>query len=134
MVQARNLAVPGHTVHDALVRRPSLPIDGAGSQVQILTDLVLGLPGLLGGAAKSQVEWAEALAPSTILLWLGSNDVLGAIIPRRRLSSLRRRPLLTPILRKSSLGSSSTGAQLVVANVTDVTRVPFLRPPSKWRC
>ena len=71
-VQPMNLAVPGHRVHDALVTRPTLPIDS-------LTDLVLGLPGLLGGVSRSQVEWAESLAPSTVFVWLGSNDVLGSV-------------------------------------------------------
>src|SRR5258706_4367406 len=47
-VQAMNLAVPGQSVQDALTRRPEFPIDS-------LTDLVLGLPGLLGGASRSQV-------------------------------------------------------------------------------
>ncbi len=130
MVQAMNLAVPGHTVHDALVRRPSLPIDGVGSQVEILTDLVLGLPGLLGGVAKSQVEWAEALAPSTILLWLGSNDVLGAVFAATPL------PLTPPAAFDADFTEvitrlGLTGAPLVVANVTDVTRVPFLTPADR---
>src|SRR5204863_3278989 len=56
--QTRNLAVPAHNVNDALTKRPDFPIDS-------LTDLILGLPGLLGGVSRSQVEWAETLAPST---------------------------------------------------------------------
>ena len=56
-VQAANLAVPGHNVQDALTTRPDLLFDD-------LTDLVLGLPGLFSGISRSQVEWAEALAPS----------------------------------------------------------------------
>ena len=120
MVQAMNLAVPGHTVHDALVTRPSLPVDS-------LTDLVLGLPGLLGGVAKSQVEWAEALAPSTILVWLGSNDVLAAVFAATPLA-------LTPPAAFAADYSAvisrlaATGAPLVVANISDVTRVPYLTP------
>jgi len=119
MVQAMNLAVPGHTVHDALMTRPSLPIDS-------LTDLVLGLPGLLAGVSRSQVEWAEALAPSTVLLWLGANDVLGSIFAAT--------PLLTPPAAFEADYSAviarlaSTGAALVVGNVPDVTRVPYLTP------
>jgi phospholipase/lecithinase/hemolysin len=118
-VQAMNLAVPGHTVRDALVTRPSLPIDS-------LTDLVLGLPGLLAGVSRSQVEWAEALAPSTVLLWLGANDALGSVFAAT--------PLLTPPTAFEADYSAvisrlaSTGAALVVGNVPDVTRVPYLTP------
>ena len=118
-VQAMNLAVPGHTVHDALVTGPSLPIDS-------LTDLVLGLPGLLAGVSRSQVEWAEALVPSTVLLWLGANDVLGSVFAAT--------PLMTPPAAFAADYSAvitrlaSTGAALVVGNVPDVTRVPYLTP------
>jgi lysophospholipase L1-like esterase len=121
-VQAMNLAVPGHTVHDALVTRPSFPIDS-------LTDLVLGLPGLLAGVSRSQVEWAEALAPSTVLLSLGANDALGSI--------LAATPVLTPpAVFEADYAAvisrlASTGAALVVANVPDVTRVPYLTPAQR---
>src|SRR6266545_2943999 len=57
----------------ALEMRPDFPIDS-------MTDLVLGLPGLLGGVLRSQVEWAEALAPTTIIVWIGNNDALNAAI------------------------------------------------------
>ena len=118
-VQAMNLAVPGHTVNDALITRPSLPIDS-------LTDLVLGLPGLLAGVSRSQVEWAEALAPSTVLLWLGANDVLSSVFAAT--------PLVTPPAAFEAdyaaviTRLASTGATLVVGNVPDVTRVPYLTP------
>jgi lysophospholipase L1-like esterase len=118
-VQAMNLAVPGHTVNDALITRPSLPIDS-------LTDLVLGLPGLLAGVSRSQVEWAEVLAPSTVLLWLGANDVLSSVFAAT--------PLVTPPAAFEAdyaaviTRLASTGAALVVGNVPDVTRVPYLTP------
>jgi lysophospholipase L1-like esterase len=118
-VQAMNLAVPGHTVNDALITRPSLPIDS-------LTDLVLGLPGLLAGVSRSQVEWAEALAPSTVLLWLGANDVLSSVFAAT--------PLVTPPAAFEAdyaaviTRLACTGAALVVGNVPDVTRVPYLTP------
>jgi lysophospholipase L1-like esterase len=118
-VQAMNLAVPGHTVNDALITRPSLPIDS-------LTDLVLGLPGLLAGVSRSQVEWAEVLAPSTVLLWLGANDVLSSVFAAT--------PLVTPPAAFEAdyaaviTRLASTGAALVVGTVPDVTRVPYLTP------
>jgi len=120
LLQARNLAVPGQTVQDALNKRPSFPI-------RSLTDLELGLPGLLGGISRSQVEWAEALAPTTIVLWIGNNDALGA--------ALAADPaFLTPVPAfEAAYGEvidrlSATGATLVVANIPDVTAVPFLTP------
>jgi phospholipase/lecithinase/hemolysin len=121
-LQPMNLAVPGHTLSDALGRRPDFPISD-------LTDLILGLPGLFGGAARSQVEWAEALAPSTILVWIGNMDALLAAI-------YADTTLLTPVAAFESAYTtlmtrlSATGARLVVANIPDVTVAPFLTSPA----
>jgi len=73
LLQPMNLAVPGHSVREALEERPDVPFDS-------LTDLILGLPGLLHGVSRSQVEWAEALQPTTIIVWIGANDTLGAAL------------------------------------------------------
>ena len=118
--QTMNLAVPGHNVGDALTKRPDAPIDS-------LTDLILGLPGLFGGIARSQVEWAETLAPATMLVWIGNMDALTAAI-------VADSAFLTPVAEFEASYSelmtrlAVTGATLVVANIPDVTVIPFLTP------
>lgn len=124
--QVANLAVPGHTVEDSLTTRPDFPIDD-------LTDLVLGLPGLLVGISRSQVEWAEdstpfiAGPPTTILVWLGPNDTLVA-------ATEADASLLTPgdafkdAYEEMMDRLAATGAGIVVANVPDATVIPFLTP------
>jgi len=117
-VQPWNLAVPGARVADALAARPDLAFDD-------LTDLVLGLPGLFGGFSLSQVEWAEVLQPSTILVWIGNMDALGAAIEGNA-------SLLTPLTEFEAAYAellarlAATGATLVVGNVPDVTAIAFL--------
>ncbi len=117
-VQAFNLAVPGARVEDALTTRPDFAFDD-------LTDLVLGLPGLLGGVSLSQVEWAEVLFPTTIIVWLGPNDVLGGALDADP-------SLITPQADFEAAYDeaidrlAATGADLVIANIPDVTVVPFL--------
>ncbi|HEV2199894.1 MAG TPA: hypothetical protein VGR73_08730 [Bryobacteraceae bacterium] len=119
-LQAFDLAVPGANVHDALFTAPSFPIDD-------LSDVVLGLPGLLAfpPVSLTQVQWARALHPTTIVVWMGNNDALGAVLAANP-------ALLTPVASfQSDYGSlmdqlSATGATLVVANIPDVTVVPFL--------
>ena len=119
-VVAFDLAVPGATVQDALTRRPDVPIDS-------MTDLILGLPGLFAGVSRSQIEWAEALAPTTIIAWLGNNDTLGAAVA----GDATR---LTPVADfERAYGEAldrlhATGASLVVGNIPDVTVIPFLTP------
>lgn len=117
-IQTLNLAVPGHDVQDALTTRPDFLFDD-------LTDLILGLPGLFGGISKSQVEWAEALQPTTVIIWLGNNDVLGA-------ATEGDASLVTPTDDfKAAYAEvinrmAATGATLVVGNIPDVTVIPFL--------
>jgi lysophospholipase L1-like esterase len=122
-LQPMNLAVPGQDVQDALTWRPNFPIDD-------LTDLELGFPGLFAGISRSQVEWAENLAPTTIIVWLGSNDALKVIFTGDTSP-------LTPVAQfQESYAEvmnrlAATGATLVTANVPDVTVVPFLTSAEK---
>jgi GDSL-like Lipase/Acylhydrolase len=125
LVQASDLAVPGANLHDVLFTRPPDPNNP-------LTTLVLGLPGLLASPpiARSQVEWAEALSPTTIVAWVGNNDALGAVLTANP-------ALLTPVSQFQSDYAAlmdrlaATGATLIVANILDVTLVPFLTSADK---
>ena len=120
LTQTMDLAVPGHRVIDALEKRPDFPIDS-------MTDLVLGLPGLLGGVSRSQVEWAEALQPTTIIVWIGNNDALNAAIAGDAAA-------LTPVAEFEAAYSNlvkrlaATGATIVVANIPDVAVIPSVVP------
>src|SRR5437762_6524213 len=123
LLQTWNLAVPGHTVEDALTLRPSLPIDSR-------EDLILGLPGLLFGVARSQLEWTEALDPSLIVVWLGPNDALGAALEADA-------NMVTPITEFEAAYTDlmerleAIGVPVVVANIPDVTVIPYLTSAEK---
>lgn len=127
LVQVTDLAVPGATVTDALATRPDCDFADP-TLVELMTDVVLGLPGCLASPAitMSQVEWAEALTPTTIVLWLGNMDALQAVIFGADPS------LVTPVEDFKNAYEqvmdrlAATGATLVVANVPDVTVIPFL--------
>jgi lysophospholipase L1-like esterase len=119
-VQVTDLAVPGAKIADLLNDRPA-------TSGNVLNKLILGLPGLLLGINRSQVEWAEALNPSVVILWAGNNDVLGAALagdPTR----------VTPLAQFSASFNTvaerlaATGARLVFVNIPDVTLVPALTP------
>lgn len=114
--QATDLAVPGHTVHDALFRRPG--------EDDPITSAVLGFPGIYTGTIRSQIEWAEALHPTFVFVWIGNNDVLayatsGGTRPLTPMDDFERdyQELLHRL--------ESTGADLIMANVPDVTSIPF---------
>lgn len=124
-VQAMNLAVPGHRVQDALTVRPDLDFS-----TDVMADLVLGFPGLFLGAARSQVEWAETLAPTAAIVWLGNNDVLGPAVAGNA-------SLVTPVkdfrtaYREVLDRVGRTGADLIVANIPDVTALPYFTSAEK---
>lgn len=121
LIVPQNLAVGGHDVADALLTRPELPLDSA-------IDLILGLPLLLLNPPiqVSQIELAVGLQPTFTLMWLGSNDVLGA-------ATQADPALITPLpefqaLYQQAVGAilTLTGSQIVVANIPDVTTIAFL--------
>jgi phospholipase/lecithinase/hemolysin len=71
------------------------------------------------------VEWAEALSPTTIIAWIGSQDALNAVLSGDPAD-------LTPVAQFATDYSelmdrlAATGASLVVANVPDVRVIPFV--------
>jgi lysophospholipase L1-like esterase len=116
-LQATDLGVPGALLNDALVTKTSFPIDD-------LTDLVLGLPGLFGNVSLTQVGWAQALQPTTLFVWIGNNDILGA-------AAAADPSLATPIgtfqteFKQLLDQLALTHATIVVSNIPDVTAIPF---------
>jgi phospholipase/lecithinase/hemolysin len=76
------------------------------------------------------VEWAEALAPTTVFVWLGNNDAL-------RPATNGDASLLTPLTDFQAAYAevmsrlSATGATLVVANIPDIASIPFLTSAEK---
>jgi lysophospholipase L1-like esterase len=104
-----NLAVPSATVQDALV-----------TQSGGFNDVVLRGPG-------SQVAQAVALAPTFVTLWIGNNDVLGAVVRGSAVDGVT----LTPVASFRSAYEQvvatlrTTGAFMIAANLPDVTAIPF---------
>lgn len=119
--QATDLAVPGHKLHDLINTGPTqLPTTAEG----VITNLVLGYP---AGNTNTQLQEAVALKPSTIFLWIGNNDALVA-------DDAGTADAMTPLTNFSAdyaqLISTlkMTGANLVIANVPDVTLIPYMTP------
>jgi lysophospholipase L1-like esterase len=85
---------------------------------------------LLSGISRSQVEWAENLAPTTIFIWLGNNDALNVVFSGNPAT-------LTPIAAFRAAFEdvtnrlAATEATLVIANIPDVTVIPYLTSAEK---
>jgi lysophospholipase L1-like esterase len=107
-----NLGVPGATVVDALTRTT----DTGGAH-----DLVLRGRG-------TAVAQAAGLQPGVLLLWIGNNDVLPAVVQGRAVDGVTLTPSATFRQAYEQVVSAlrPSGARIVAANIPDVTTLPFV--------
>ncbi len=123
-VQPYDLAVPGHTLHDLIHLAPTLSAD---TDEKIITDLVLGAP---LGNTLSQLGEAVALKPTTVFLWTGSEDALLADEAGSPGAMTSLASFTSDYTELITVLKAYTGAHLVVANVPDVTMIPYMTPAS----
>jgi lysophospholipase L1-like esterase len=123
--QVTDLAVPGALLNDVINTVP-LVIPAPGQQQ--LNQLVLGFPGLGYGQALSQLGFAINAQPTTIFLWIGNNDVLIADITGMPSSVTPLATFTTQYQTLMTQLTTLTPAHLVIANIPDVTQVPYLQP------
>lgn len=115
-----NLSIPGTRVVDAVWGRDQAFFTAIQYPYEYLHRLVLA-------PDTTMIEEAEALHPTTVIMWLGSNDALWAAITGST-------QVLTPPLAFERAYSEAirrmkkTGARVIVANVPDPTVIPHLFP------
>jgi lysophospholipase L1-like esterase len=127
-LQATDLAVPGHLLTDLINREPiAIPT----TDEDIITELVLGFPGLASGKQYTQLQWAEHLSATTLFVWIGSNDALLAIDSGMPSSMTQAAQFTTEFTQLMQALQTKTTANLIVANVPDVTQVAALTPGSE---
>jgi hypothetical protein len=109
-----NLAVPGAMLNDVLTARPD---PNNPDPKALLNRLILGLP---VGPPQSQIERAEAMRPTTCIVWAGANDALLTAIEG---SADGITPLGTFQYQYATLLSRAAFAcrTVVTANIPDVT-------------
>jgi lysophospholipase L1-like esterase len=124
-IQPTDLAVPGANVQDVI---STLPLLNPTAGQQQLNQLVLGYPGFGEGLALSQMQQAIRAQPTTIFLWIGNNDALIADIAGTpsAMTSLTNFTQQYQSLVAQLIANNSV--HLVIANIPDVTLVPYLTP------
>ncbi len=119
---ASNLAFSGADSTSVLTAQAAPPIDNE-------TDLVLS------PRAGSEVSIAESLRSPFTICWIGSNDVLAAVLGFDRLNAAQIAAQITPtsVFQSNYAQIASRlgalGGKLVFANVPDVTNAAFLFSP-----
>jgi lysophospholipase L1-like esterase len=122
LTQPYDLAVPGHFLNDVINTGPVLV---PTSDEQLITNLVLGFP---VGDTKSQMNEAIALKPTAIFIWAGNEDALQADVSGMPSSMTPVATFTTEFTQLLSTLHSQTKATLIVANIPDVTAIPYLTP------
>jgi lysophospholipase L1-like esterase len=134
LVQTLDLSVPGFLLADALSH--SVNLVSPANAIDVMALDVLGFPGLATNTAPcgavgfannvltlSEVACAVEQAPNTILVSIGNNDVLQTLttgVPPTNVVTFA-----TEFIQLLQ-GLSTTHARIVVANIPDVTQIPYL--------
>jgi lysophospholipase L1-like esterase len=123
--QPTDLAVPGALLNDVL---NTVPLANPAAGQQQINQLVLGFPGLGYGQDYSQAGFAIKAQPTTIFLWIGNNDALIADKTGMPSSMTTVANFTTQYQALILQLTTMTPAHLVIANIPDVTQVPYLQP------
>ena len=116
-----NLAVPGAKLHDLLTKTESTSASDP-------TDLVLRRLGF------TQLQQGLSLKPTFVTLWIGNNDVLGAATSGIAIGGVTLTPVdqfqadYTAVVN----AIASTNAKMALANIPDVTSIPFVTTLSRF--
>lgn len=122
--QPHDLAVPGHKLHDLINAAPTLV---PTTNEDVITNLVLGFP---LGNDKSQLNEAIALKPTAVFVWIGNDDALVADTSGSPSTMTDVGSFTQDFQQLVNMLHTQTKATLIVANIPDVTTVPYLTPGS----
>jgi lysophospholipase L1-like esterase len=120
--QPFDLAVPGHKLNDLINAAPT-PVPTTDED--IIVNLVLGFP---VGNDKSQMNEAIALKPTAVFVWIGNDDALIADTSGSPVSMTDVATFTQDFQQLMTALHTQTKATLIVANIPDVTLVPYLTP------
>jgi len=133
-LQPFNVSVPNLKIDEVLESRPDCVIDPLAGGIRltdVYTELVLGFPAcLIGGLHLSEIETAEALHPTFVILWVGNNDTLWASV-LGVMSEITPLETFSPAYEAIVKRMVATGAKLVIGNLPDPTAAPLLIPAGK---
>jgi hypothetical protein len=119
--QTLDVAVPGFSVAALVGLHASCPPDFT-NPVEVLAAEILN-PNCSINPGPTELEEAVSLKPTTAILWIGSNDVLFSILYGTALTDV---PTFSALYHLAATTLAAGSGHLVLANVPDVTLVPYL--------
>lgn len=128
-----NLGIPGAKTGDLLTKTGDIRrlVSGNIDPNTIMYDIVLRFPKLPGtNVDATALAQAIAARPTFLTVWIGNNDVLGAALAAVPIDGVTMTPVATfqqqyhTLL--STLRAQLPTAKIVVANIPNVTAIPFV--------
>jgi len=119
--QTLDVAVPGFSLGALVGLQASCPPDFT-NPVEVMAAEILN-PNCSINPGPTALEEAVALKPTTAIMWIGSNDVLFSILYGAPLTDV---PTFTALYHLAATTLAAGSGHLVLANVPDVTLVPYL--------
>jgi lysophospholipase L1-like esterase len=118
-----NVAFPGATVGELLSNFGSPP-----SVTDVYKQFILG--------GRTELELMQRLEPTFVSVFIGANDVLGAILDANPGNPALVTPLNTFTAQYDEVLDSieATGARAVLVSVPDVTVIPYASSAAIWFC
>jgi lysophospholipase L1-like esterase len=118
-----NVAFPGATVQELLNNFGSPP-----STTDVYKQFILG--------GRTETELMQALRPTFVSVFIGANDVLGAILDANPGNPAAVTPVTTFAQAYDSVldAIQATGARAVLLSVPDVTVIPYASSAAIWSC
>ena len=120
-----DLAVPGATLLQMLT---TFPAANPSTNSHSYADLVLGFP---AGSNQTELQRAIAQNPSTVLLWIGGNDVLPALANGDPSQMTSPQDFWVEYAYLMQQLTANTHAHLFIANVPDATIMPYMTSASR---
>jgi hypothetical protein len=136
-----NLAIPFSTTYDMVFTVGDITNLLAGNTDNVFHDLILRSPVVLGPDGLPVIDpdtgqpiptpaivQAIGLDPSFVTVWIGTNDVLPAVLTATPIEGVTMTPVdFFSLLYQQAVGAlvTSTTADVVLVTIPDVTELPF---------
>jgi lysophospholipase L1-like esterase len=131
----QNLGIPGHNTYDLLFATGNIFNLIGGNQDNVMNDLILRTPEVEDPATGELVDYTALVAalsqqPTFVTAWIGSNDVLGAVIAATAIDGVTMTPVdaFTQYYSQmvGALATSLPSSQIVLLTIFgDAAWVPF---------
>jgi phospholipase/lecithinase/hemolysin len=118
--QTYDLGVPGFTVGNFVTLPSTCPPDYTNA-IAVMAQEILNPT--CSPSAPTELQEAVSLKPTTAIMWIGNNDVLLTILEGTQPTSLFS---FATSYNQAMSGMAHASKHLVVANIPDVTLLPYL--------